>query len=117
MLRQVLGCFLILTLVGLGGPVLAAEQTVQAVKSEVFKGWAEGVRITVKMKSGGLLKGRVSGTSSEDFTLAAKGGSRTVSYAEVMEVRKNQELGLIKALAVIGGVVVGVTMLTLMNRD
>ena len=104
MLRQALCCFLILTLVGLGRPALAAEQTVQDMKDTAAKAYQEGSKVKVKLKDGIQVRGRISSYSFESFTLDANQRLQTVSYTDVTEIKRQMSLG-VKVLIILGACV------------
>ncbi len=106
MLRQVLCCFLILTLVGLGRPVLAAEQTVQDMKDTVSRVYLEGSKVKVKLKDSGQLEGRISGHGVESFTVEADQRLQTVSYADVTEIKQQKGRRILLWILVGIGIVV-----------
>ena len=106
MLRQVSCCFLILTLVGLGRPVLAAEQTVQDMKSTVLEAYLEGSKVKVKLKDGSQLEGRIGGHVIESFTIEADQRLQTVSFADVTEIKRQKGRRILLWILVGIGVVV-----------
>jgi hypothetical protein len=116
-LRQSLCCFLILTLVGLGRPVLAAEQTVQGMKDTVSRVYLEGSKVKVKLKDSSQLKGRISGHGIESFTIEAYQRLQTVSYADVTEVKRQTTYGVVKGLIIVSAVIVTLTILKGMGSD
>jgi archaeosine-15-forming tRNA-guanine transglycosylase len=77
------------------------------MKSTVSKMEAENRVVAVKMKDGTSLTGRVK-SGNESFTVAAKDGPRTVSYADVAQVKKK---GMHPAKRVAIGVGVAVAVL------
>jgi hypothetical protein len=77
------------------------------MKSTVSKMEAENRIVAVKMKDGTSLTGRIK-SGNESFTVAAKDGARTVSYADVAQVKRK---GMSAAKKVVIGVGVAVAVL------
>jgi hypothetical protein len=103
MFREALCCLLILTLVGSGGPAIAKDMTGQQVK-DVVEGMANR-SCKVTMKDGSSLQGKITKSSSENFTIAGEAGFQTVSYADVAEIKKK---GMPLAAKVVIGLLVAV---------
>ena len=104
--REAMCCFLILMLVGSGGPAIAKDMTGQQMKDVVRRMADNNCR--VRMKDGTSLQGQITHSDSESFTVAGKSGSRTVAYADVAEVKKK---GMHPAAKVaIGVIAVGVLL-------
>ena len=120
MLRQALCCFLILTLVGLGRPVLAAEQS-PASASDLKRQLTlipPGKNIEVKLKQEGSKKitGKLGPVMDEGFELqTVKSGqvsSEEIAFADVESVKENKGMRplyvvLIFVGGVIGAIIVG----------
>ena len=60
------------------------------MKDTALRALTEDAPVEVGMKDGASLKGRISMTAEQSFTLAIKNGSRTVSYFEVAEMKKGR---------------------------
>jgi hypothetical protein len=82
-------CVLAVALVASGAPVYAGYRSTDKVKSELSKiGTGEKARVTVKLKSGALLKGFISVLDEDDFTIISETGTQRVLYSEVKKVKK-----------------------------
>ncbi len=110
MLRQVLCCFLVLMLIGSGGPAIAKDMTVQQVKDRVREMEGKGSTCKLKMRDGTLLQGKISQSSSESFTIADKDRpGMVVAYGDVTEFQK-KGMHLVAKLAIIVGIAFGVIL-------
>jgi hypothetical protein len=119
MLRQVLCCFLILTLVGLGRPVLAAEQS-PASASDLQRRLASipaGKKIEVKLKQEGSKKitGKLGLVTDEGFEVqTVKSGqvsSEKVAFADVESVKAKKGMRMLYWILIVVGAVIGIGMI------
>jgi hypothetical protein len=98
--------------------------TTAKVKAEVAKrGTGEKARVTIKLRDGSELKGRITQASDTLFTLAdEKSGSETdIAYSDVAKVKgrgglsKGAKFGIIAA--VVGGAVIVAGIISVKNID
>ena len=117
MLKSLLSVGLVLMLLYVPGhgPISSAQtrdvQTrVAKIKSDVAKrGVGERARVTVKLQDGSKLKGYISQSGEDSFTLAdpKTAQTRTLAYYEVAEVKKPGGLSLAAKLGIGAGIAVG----------
>jgi small nuclear ribonucleoprotein (snRNP)-like protein len=127
-MNRLLGSFVLavgLMLFPVGQLVCGQQQTNDAtqlarVKAEIAK--SDKLRVTIKLRNGSELKGRITQSSDNTFTLRQDKTSsqRDISYAEVVKVKgqglsRGAKFGILTAI-VAGAVVIG-ALISLKNFD
>lgn len=126
MLRQVLCCVLILTLVGLGRPVLAAEQS-PASASDLKRQLAlipAGKTVEVKLKQEGSKRiiGKLGPVTDEGFEVqtveSGKVSTEKIAFADVESVKKRGMNRVAKVVIITGvlGVIAALVALAVYAR-
>ena len=107
-MRGALCCILSATLITAGGPAFARDQNVDKVKTALSRiGTGEKAHVSVKLKSGTVLKGNINALDEEDFTVISEVGSQKVMYSDVEKVKRPGLHPLI-TVAIIAGIVIGI---------
>lgn len=92
---------------------VSAQADAQAAKSEVEKRVRENkTKVTVETRSGGKVKGAITSTAEDSFTVTKDNQPTTVSYSEVSKIKNGgwstgKKAGIIAA---IGGAVTGLVL-------
>ncbi|HEX5707654.1 MAG TPA: hypothetical protein VFX96_10185 [Pyrinomonadaceae bacterium] len=118
MLKRLLSCGLVALLLHAADsmPILAfarADQRpppVEKVKADVAKrGTGKKARVKVKLQDGSKLKGYISQAEEDSFTLtdSKTGQTRTLTYREVTEVKKQGGLSLTAKIGIGLGIAAG----------
>ena len=117
MLKPLFSIILVLMLLYAPGPAPGsspqtrdAQTRIAKIKSDVAKrGVGEKARVTVKLQDGSKLKGYISESRDDSFTLTDSQTlqTRTLAYAEVAEVKKPGGLSLAAKLGIGAGIAVG----------
>jgi|ERR1043166_448098 hypothetical protein len=79
------------------------ETQVEKVKADVARyNLGKRPRVTVKLQDGSKLKGNISEAKEDSFTLtdSKSGQTRTLAYADVMEVKKQGGLSLMAKVGI-----------------
>ncbi len=112
-LRGALSCLLAAALIAAGGPVSANDQSVDKVKTALTKiGTGEKSRVTVKLKSGTVIKGHIGVLDKEDFTIVSKEATQRVLYSDVEKVKK-QGMNPGITIAIAAGLIVGIVLIVM----
>ena len=91
------------------------DRATDKVKAEVAKrGTGPKAKVTVKLKDQTKLKGYISGTAGDSFTLSDSktGQTKTLAYSDVAEVKKQGGMSLPAKIGIGVGIGVGVLALT-----
>jgi hypothetical protein len=91
-------------------PTKQKETQVEKVKADVAKySLGKRPRVTVKLQDGSKLKGNISEAKEDSFTLSDSktGQTRTLAYADVVEVKKQGGLSLMAKVGIGLAITVG----------
>ena len=97
------------------------DPTVVKIKTDVEKRLRnEKTKVTVKLRNGSELKGKITHANGDVFTLKDKKGTRSVSYTEVAKLKgqglsKGAKFGILTGI-ITGAVVIG-ALISLKNFD
>ena len=108
-----------------GAQVVAQTRNVEKVKESVVKlGVGEAARVELKLWDGSKLKGYISETGADSFTVASAqtGAVTKLNYADVRQIKGSNRLTaakvgltLAKGVAVVGAVALGAMLLMLIS--
>ena len=106
---------LALLLVPVGPAALAQQQltdpTVVKIKTDVDKRLRnEKTKVTVRLRNGSELKGRITRAGEDVFTFKDKKGTRDISYTDVTKV-KGQGLSTGAKFGILTGIITGVVVI------
>jgi len=104
---RVVCCFVAVALITTSGSVFANDYSVDRVKATLSEiGTGKDARVTVKLKSGNVLKGYIAELGKEDFSIVSKAETQKVLYSDAAKVKK-QKLNVGIKIAIAAGVVIG----------
>ena len=98
-----------------------ADQGVVKIKTDIAKRLRDAqTNVTVRLRDGSELKGRITQAAENMFTLKAKNSQRDISYAEVTKVKgnglsKGAKFGILTGF-IAGAVIIG-ALISLKNSD
>ena len=108
-LMAALCLFMSAALVFAGAPVSARDDNIDKVKSALSKiGTGEKARVTLKLKSGAVMKGHIGALDKDDFSIVSKTGTEKILYSDVAKVKKPGSVMIPVVIAV--GAVVGLVL-------
>lgn len=104
---RVVCCFVAAAIMMASGSVFPNDYSVDRVKATLSEiGTGKDARVTVKLKSGTVLKGYIAELGKEDFSIVSKAETRKVLCSEVAKVKK-RKLNIGIKIAIAAGVVIG----------
>ena len=98
-----------------------ADQGVVKIKTDIAKRLRDAkTNVTVRLRDGSELKGRITQAAENMFTLKAKNSQRDISYADVTKVKgnglsKGAKFGILTGF-IAGAVIIG-ALISLKNSD
>ncbi len=101
--------FMSASLVFASTPVSARDDNIDKVKSALAKiGTGEKARVTLKLKSGAVLKGHIGALDKDDFSIVSKTGTEKILYSDVAKVKKPGSVWIPAVIVV--GMVIGLVL-------